>query len=356
MHCLVVYSDSPAFEPYSYYTDWKNGFVRHPHLKTDVLDVQDYRFLKQSLGLRNRYDLIVFAHSVFTGLFRTKRLQAVKAVMARVRGPRVFFLSNEFRNLDNMPSMAEYLGARWIISQLNLEDAKVLYHPHWNHHIASLSYGFDPEVFKPTQSAAERPIDVGFRGDYYPPYVGHDDRDILLDKFKEAVQNKPGVRTDIEVGQRFKHLEWAAFLNNCRSLLGHEAGAARIDSDENIRHFLNAQHRRLLPDNFRKLLLTMREVGVFDPPPSGRIAAPRNFEALGTKTVQILLPGRYNDLLEPGVHYIELQRDFSNLDQVLETLFDSSAYDKIAERAYKDGLEYHTYEKRVTELLNKVLG
>ncbi len=356
MHGLIVYSDSPAFETYSYYTDWKNGFIRHPQLTMDVLDIQDFRFLKSSFRLRNRYDLIVFAHSVFTGLLHTRRLPLLKAILARVRGPRVFFLSNEFRNLDHMPQMAETLGARWIISQLNLEDAKVLYKPHWNHRILSLSYGFDPDVFKPTKPAAERPIDVGFRGDYYPPYVGHDDRDLLLDQFKAAVQNKNGVRTDIEVGQRFKHLEWAAFLNECRSLLGHEAGATRIDSDENIRHFVNAQQRRLTPNHFRKLLLTMRETGVFDPPPSGRIAAPRNFEAMGTKTVQILLPGRYNDLLEPNVHYIELQRDFSNLDRVLETLFDESAYNKIAERAYQDGLAYHTYEKRVTELLHQVLG
>lgn len=354
MHCLVIYSNNPSFDSYSYYKDWVNGFVQHPQLETDLLDIQDNRFLKQSVRLRSRYDLIVFAHSVFTGLFLSKRLQVVKAVLARVRGTRVYFLSNEFRNFDNMPQMAEKLGARWIISQLLLETAEVLYRPHWKHHVLSISYGFDPHIFKPTKLASERPIDIGFRGDYYPAYVGHDDRDILLDQFNDQVKSQ--VRTDIAVGQRFNHLEWAAFLNECRSLLGHEAGATRIDSDENIRHFLNAQTTRLTPENFRKLVLAMRETGVFDAPPSGRIAAPRNFEAMGTKTVQILLPGRYNDLLEAGVHYIELQRDFSNLDSVLETLFDDSAYHKIAERAYEDGLKYHTYENRVTELITKVLG
>lgn len=353
MQCLLIYSDSSAFEPYSYYKDWVNGFIRHPQLTTDALDIQDNQFLTSSFRLRNRYDLIVFAHSVFTTLFQSKKLSLVKMLLARVRGARVFFLSNEFRNLDHMPHMAETLGARWLVSQLLPESAETLYRPHWKHEILSISYGFDPEVFKPTQPTAERSIDVGFRGDYYPAYVGHDDRDILLDKFKDAVKSR--ARVDIEVGQRFKHLEWAAFLNDCRSLLGHEAGATRIDSDENIRHFLNAQEKRLTPENFRKLVLSLRETGVFAAPPSGRIAAPRNFEALGTKTVQILLPGRYNDLLEAGVHYIELQRDFSNLEQVITTLFDESAYNSIAERAYQDGLAHHTYEKRVSELIDKVL-
>jgi spore maturation protein CgeB len=77
---------------------------------------------------------------------------------------------------------------------------------------------------------------------------------------------------------------------------------------------------------------------------------------MGTKTVQILLPGRYNDALEAGVHYIELKRDFSNLDQVIDTLFDETAYQQIAERAYADGLKHHTYEQRVNKLLEEVLG
>lgn len=252
--------------------------------------------------------------------------------------------------------MAESLGARTLITQLNNDDAELLYQSLWSHRILSLPYGYNPDVFKPTLPAKERVIDIGFRGDYYPIYVGHDDRALLLDDFSAKVKDHPDLQTDIQVGQRLDRLEWAQYLNQCRSLIGHEAGSNCLESDENTRHFLNAQNRRLSHENFRQLIVTMRETGVFDPPPSGRIAAPRNFEAMGTKTVQILLPGRYNDMLEAGTHYIELQRDFSNLETVLEMLFDNSTYTKIVERAYSDALAHHTYEQRINTLHHHILG
>jgi len=356
MRCLIITSNSHVFSEYSYYHDWQVGFVNHPNLQTDVLDIQSTKTLRRGLILRGRYDLIAFMHNTFPTLRGSPRLKILKVLLARVRGPRIFFLNNEFRALGLKTQMAESLGARTLITQLNNDDAELLYQSLWSHRILSLPYGYNPDVFKPTLPAKERVIDIGFRGDYYPIYVGHDDRALLLDDFSAKVKDHPDLQTDIQVGQRLDRLEWAQYLNQCRSLIGHEAGSNCLESDENTRHFLNAQNRRLSHENFRQLIVTMRETGVFDPPPSGRIAAPRNFEAMGTKTVQILLPGRYNDMLEAGTHYIELQRDFSNLETVLEMLFDNSTYTKIVERAYSDALAHHTYEQRINTLHHHILG
>lgn len=357
MHCLAITSHHPSFSDYSYYQDWENGLLTHPQLQTTVLDIQSMRTLGSGIGLVGRYDLILFLHSTFMSLVNTKRLTALKAILLKVRGPRVFFLGNEFRALQPMTSLASELGAKTIVSQLNTDDAQLLYQPLWKDQIVCLPYGFTTALFTPTIPPSERPIDIGFRGDYYPAYVGHDDRDLLLDQFNGvAVERFTRLKTDIQVGERLDTPAWAAFLNQCRALIGHEAGATRIDHDENIRHFINSQYNRLTPDNFRQLVLTMREVGVFDGKPSGRIAAPRNFEAMATKTLQILLPGRYNDALEAWVHYVELQRDFSNLNQVIETLFDDSAYNAIVERAYADALAHHTYEQRINTLLHHILN
>jgi hypothetical protein len=355
MRCLVVTSKSPVFAEYSYYQDWLAGFVDHPGLQADILDIQSSKSMLRGFSLLGRYDLIAFLHNTFPTLRGSPRLQILRAMLSKVRGPRVFFLNNEFRALDMKARMAEYLGARTLISQLNDDDAQALYASLWTHRILSLPYGFDPQTFKPIIASTEREIDIGFRGDYYPAYVGHDDRDLLLNEFDEKAKESRTLKTDIQVGQRLDRLGWAAFLNNCRGLIGHEAGSMRLEADENIRHFLNAQVERLSPENYRALVLSMRQTGVFDPPPSGRIAAPRNFEAMGTKTVQILLPGRYNDMLEAGVHYIELQRDFSNIDSALDTLFDESAYTRIAERAHADALAHHTYEQRINTLMGHML-
>ncbi len=77
---------------------------------------------------------------------------------------------------------------------------------------------------------------------------------------------------------------------------------------------------------------------------------------MGTKTLQILLTGRYNDVLFPDVHYLELQRDLSNLPQVLEKLQDEATYTRSVESAYADALAHHTYEQRINTLLYHILG
>jgi len=354
MRCLVITSLNPAFDDYSYYQDWLDGFLNHPGVQVDVFDLHTSASFARSLPPRPRYDLIAFMHATYQTLVNNPRLGLLRGVLRWVRGERVFFLNNEFRDLGDKCNLAAVLGAKTLVSQLCQDDATLLYQNLWAGRVLSLPYGFTPQAFKPEKTAAQRSIDIGFRGDYYPPYVGHDDRDLLLDSLNTQLQNRAGVRVDIQVGQRLDRTGWAAFLNDCRALVGHEAGSTRLDSDENIRRFLNAQQKSLPPENFRKLVLALRTHGVFDPPPSGRIAAPRNFEAMGTKTLQILLPGRYNDLLQPNVHYLELQRDFSNLEKVLEALADEATYTRLIERAYADALALHTYEKRINTLLSAV--
>ncbi len=64
--------------------------------------------------------------------------------------------------------------------------------------------------------------------------------------------------------------------------------------------------------------------------------SPRHFEAILTKTCQVLVEGRYDGILEAEKHYIPLKRDFSNLEEVLEKVQDKAAVQVMAERAYED--------------------
>ena len=354
MNALIIASNASSFDEYSYYRDWQEGFLNHPDLQVDFIDLANIKTGIRVPLLRKNYDLIVFLHSTHPALDNTRKLSILRWMLKGIRGTRIFFLNNEFRDWQAKLDMAEYLGARFLISQLNTDDARMVYDT-WAHEILCMPYGLNPTAYQPVTVPEDRLIDVGFRGDYYSAYVGHIDRNLLLDRFKDEVLNRyPNTRVDICVGQRFERDDWAKFLNNCLALVGHEAGMSRVDKDENIRLFVNAQEKRLPAEQFEKLISTMRETGVFDAPPSGRIAAPRNFDAMGTKTLQILLPGRYNNVLLPGVHYVELQPDFSNLDRVMETLFDENERSKIVDFAYQDALANHTYEQRINTLIRVV--
>ena len=49
-----------------------------------------------------------------------------------------------------------------------------------------------------------------------------------------------------------------------------------------------------------------------------RMITPRSFEAIAMKTVQVMYPGKYSGILEPWRHYIPINRDFSNLNEVID--------------------------------------
>ena len=76
----------------------------------------------------------------------------------------------------------------------------------------------------------------------------------------------------------------------------------------------------------------------------------RHFDAIGTGTVQILLSGRYNDILIPNRHYIALAPDYSNITDVMECFSDVSYREAMANEARQHVLAEHTYARRMTAL------
>jgi hypothetical protein len=62
--------------------------------------------------------------------------------------------------------------------------------------------------------------------------------------------------------------------------------------------------------------------------------SPRHLEACAARTGQILVRGAYNGVLEPDVHYLALEPDFSNLDVVLEAARDEPRRQRLTTAAY----------------------
>ena len=78
-----------------------------------------------------------------------------------------------------------------------------------------------------------------------------------------------------------------------------------------------------------------------------QVISPRCFEAAALKTVMVLYPGTYSDILIKDKHYIELKKDFSNFNQVHEKLKDIDFLNKISLQAKKDLVDSgkYTYAK-----------
>src|SRR3546814_9279363 len=88
----------------------------------------------------------------------------------------------------------------------------------------------------------------------------------------------------------------------------------------------------------------------------GKCMSSRHFDAIGTATCQILLEGRYNDILTPDVHYIRLASDLSNISEVMGTFRDERRRLEITEAARAHVMDGHTYAHRAGAVYDILTG
>lgn len=195
----------------------------------------------------------------------------------------------------------------------------------------------------------KRTIDVGYRAVWDKSSIilgefGYD-KIRIAKTFQDKLKNTTFV-SDIKVGRKYliKGKQWNDFLSSCRFVLGVESGAGVLDNDgtiyKSIRQALVSNPEISLEDLYEKYV-KQKDDGL-----RLRAISPRHFEAIEEGACQILYEGEYNGILKPGVHYIELKKDHSNLDDVIEHMKDEENRKKIVESAYRDviGSQKYTYE------------
>jgi len=193
------------------------------------------------------------------------------------------------------------------------------------------------KAFKPRVLPVDvRPYDLVYRARRLPYWFGRHGQ--LKHRVAEVFAERAGahgIKCDIStreedaiVGER-----WLDFLASGKAVIGCEGGTSVLDRGGAIR----VQIKALLQADPE---LSFEEV-------SSRLPAdwdgyqffaisPRHFEAVVTKTCQILVEGSYDGVLVPNTHYIPLRRDLSNVDEVLEQIQDLDLVRGIVERAYRD--------------------
>jgi hypothetical protein len=219
--------------------------------------------------------------------------------------------------------------------------------------------GYVPEHLErrlDTTPLERRPIIIGYRGrDIGARYGELGFWKYELGRRMKAICLERGIRCDVEVTEesRIHGESWYAFVESCRAMLGSESGSNVFDFDGSIERRYEAL-RRTRPDlsyeEFRPVVAEHdRDIGM------GQIS-PRVFEAAALRTPMILLTGRYSGLIEPGEHYIELRKDFSNVDDVLRQIADIPALQALAERAHRHLIASGTYSyRRFVEMVDDVI-
>ena len=182
---------------------------------------------------------------------------------------------------------------------------------------------------------AQRTITIGYRGRELPAYYGQ----LGFDKFEigrrmREICTANGIAHDIEMTEesRVYGNAWYGFLGNCRATLGTESGCNVFDFDGS----LAARFQALMME--RNAAPSYEEFRIYTDPLEDKISmgqiSPRIFEAAALRTPLILYSGRYSGLIAPDEHYIELKKDFSNIDAVLARINDLDGLEQMAARAY----------------------
>jgi len=196
-------------------------------------------------------------------------------------------------------------------------------------------------------SHIQRKIDVGYRSRTLPFFMGKgaQEKSGIGKIFLEKTESE-GLRYDIAAREedRLYGAKWHEFLANCKFSLGVEAGVSVVDLTGKIRLEVD-QFMKENPlcdfNEVHKEVLIPHENNIFY-----RTISPRIFEAAAFQVCLILFPGSYSGILKPDVHFIELEKDFSNLKEVLDQMKDPGLVRSMVLKTYDDLIASDHYHYR----------
>ena len=315
------------------------------------------------------FDLIVF-HTIFLSsrwapeLFKATVEKA--RILKSINAVKIALPQDEFMNTTMLCDFINEFGIQHVFSVAPESEWPKIYptvdFEKVHFHQVLTGYLDEATVAKVTRirgSVQSRGIDIGYRAWRAEPWLGSHGilKTRIADIFLKEARRR-GLKADISTRNEDTILgdDWYRFLSNCKYTIGVEGGASLLDGDGKIRESVG-RYLALHPDaGFEEVEGTCFK----DRDHSLRLFAisPRHLEACATKTCQILIEGQYNGILIPGKHYIELKRDFENLDQVFSVMEADQVREEIVERAYQDIVESGRYSYRtfVREILETSLN
>jgi len=317
--------------------DYMLMLKRHLGYETEFLHVTHDAITDFDL---NRYDIVFqnyCARMCFPGYVSRSFIGALRGF----HGLKVLAVQDEYDNTNLLRAAIRDVGYHVVLTCVPKSSIERIYpraeFPHTR--FVSVFTGYVPDGLvasgAPSIPLAQRPIFIGYRGRDIGGRYGR----LAFDKFEIGRRMKEecdrrGIATDIAMDEasRIYGTAWYEFIGRCRAMLGSESGSNVFDYDGSI----EARYRRMKAAMGRAPsyaefapYIRDRELEI----EMGQIS-PRVFECAALRTPMVLFRGRYSDAIEPGEHYIALEKDFSNVDDVLAKLRDIPALEAMVERAH----------------------
>ncbi len=332
----------------SYIDDWIEAFCDAPQLDVDLCNISNLVEYTRARKALSEYPLIIISHSAVGDDMALLRRTA--AWFQARRGKLLVFVGNEY---DLMPTKIGFLNtvqADYVGCQLTVEAAQFLYSECRSTQILMTPHALNPKLYYPNPTM-QRTTDIGFIGDRYPYFIGDMERTHIIQYFQEHAAEL-GLNCDIRF-RRVQSEEWANFLRQCKGIIGAEAGTYYLERNDWTIQAVNAYLKEHPDATFAEVFERF-----FKNHPrtiSGKAISSRHFEPIGTQTCQVLLEGRYNDILVADEHYIGIKKDFSNVQEAIDRFKDVSYRTAMVKRTFEYAMDKHTYRHRVQSILQIIL-
>lgn len=263
---------------------------------------QDWRAGFSSVGARftdkpaDFADVTVILHSV-TAQDVTVPAWVREAAQRRGERKLIFFPGNEYKLLERKNEDAVAMRVDAVATQMPLEAAR----KHYSMPLLAVPHALNADYYTP---GGERAFDVGVRGHRYK-HPGGQERNRICDPALWY-----GLRSDVREGFLPRE-KWRDALRSWAAMPSTEGG----DEDS-------------------------------------RCVTARHFDATGCGTALVMYPGYFNGILWPE-HYIQLDRDHSNIEDVKAMLRDRAYCEAKAKRAREHLINAgHTYAQRARYVLD----
>lgn len=315
----------------------------------------------------NRYDAVINHYCVrhcFEGYVARSYSDALRAYP----GAKFLVVQDEYNHTNRLKSAIRDLGFDVVFTNVPQTAMECVYprHEFPNVRFETVLTGYVPDHLLqsplPHLPISERSIAIGYRGRDLPAYYGRLGREKyeIGQRMREFCRAR-SVPHDIEMAEesRIYGPDWLKFIGSCRSMLGTESGSNVFDFDGSLERTHQAMTharsgRRPTYEEFAPQ--TDHLEGKIE---MGQIS-PRVFECALMRTPMILFPGRYSGVLDANVHYIPLEKDYSNVDMVFARLQDARALEELAARAYdhliaSGAFSYRAYMKRIEAVITETV-
>ena len=331
---LVAYSNAANYvattseylASISRYSEWDVHYVHVTHGAEIAVNVNDYDAIFQSYCARWPEGLISRDFADKLKIFR---------------GIKVLSVQDEYERTDILRQAIREVGYHAVLTGMPAGTRERIFPPERfpGTEFVTVLTGYVPELSPSSRDMVrplcERPVIIGYRGrDIGARYGRRAFEKLEIGRRMREICIGRGIAHDIEwtEDKRLYGEAWYEFNASCRVTLGSETGSNVFDFEGSI----EAQYKRLSAS--RGSPVPYEEFRTYTDPIERQyetgLISPRLLEAAAMRTPMVLFTGHYSGLVAPGEHYVELKKDFSNIDAVLAALDDLGALERMADRAF----------------------